>query len=67
MLRNTSDHFESFTSTVHGHPEHPEHPEYPEGRPEYSEYLEYPEHPEGPEDPLGEPWYPINSPFAHRK
>jgi len=55
MLRDTSDHFESFTSTVHGHPEHPE---YPEG-PEYPEYPEYPEHPEGPEDPLGEPWYPI--------
>ena len=47
MLKSTSEHFESFTTTVNDHPEHPELPEYPE-------------HPEGPEDPLGEPWYPIN-------
>ena len=55
MLRDTSDHFEFFTSTVHGRSEHPE---YPEG-PEYPEYPEYSEHPGGSENPLGEPWYPI--------
>ena len=54
MLRNTSDHFESFTNTVYDHPEQPEHPEFPE-------------HPElGPEDPLGEPWYPINEEETER-
>ena len=43
MLRDTSEHFESFTSTVNDHPELPENPDFPQG----------------PEDPLGEPWYPI--------
>ena len=32
MLRDTSDHFESFTSTVHGRPEHPENPDFPQGQ-----------------------------------
>jgi len=44
MLKSTSEHFESFTSTVNDHPELPENPDFPQG----------------PEDPLGEPWYPIN-------
>jgi len=35
LLRDTSDHFESFTSTVHGRPEHPEGPEDPLGEPWY--------------------------------
>jgi len=45
ILRNTSGHFESFTKTLHGHPEDP---------------AEGPENPEGSEDPEGqEPRWPI--------
>ena len=40
MLRDTSDHFESFTNTVH---DHPEHPEGPEGEPWWPIEEEQPE------------------------
>ena len=43
MFRDTSDHFESFMSTVHDHPEHPEGPEDPQGEPWWPVEEEQPE------------------------